>query len=199
MRRRPTQKLVTDVSPDATALVGIRLETVKNSVFADAITAELSGAGSLNLPDLTCLRRASQILIAAPPLMEVASGNFTAVAIRSELARKNWKEFTYRGVTLWKKTDPKTMGLALMDDRTVVVGPMDTLQDVIDRSQADTRVVSPLLERAARFSATGDLWVVASQLPDPLGSVFVPIETEAVNFDGELRLAAGIGLGCVLP
>ena len=61
----------------------------------------------------------------------------------------------------------------------MLVGARKTLQAAIDRSLMETgRTYSALLPRAARFSQTGDLWVVAVKLPDPLASLFVPLDAE---------------------
>jgi hypothetical protein len=85
--------------------------------------------------------------------------------------------------------------VAQIGEGLVLVGARETLQAAIDNSIAGTgRVYSPLLERAARFSATGDLWVVAERLPDPLAGLFVPIEAKATGFDGEVSMRGGLEL-----
>src|SRR5260370_18301873 len=68
----------TYASPEATALVGIHWETVRDSVFGAAIGAELSADGSLRFPDLACLREAQQVGVSSPPLLAIVRGNFPA-------------------------------------------------------------------------------------------------------------------------
>src|SRR5271170_3655303 len=84
-------------SPDATALVGIRWENLRQSPFADPVAAELS---SLGVPALPLLNEARQILISSPALA-IMTGVFPAARLRSEAASKGLKPASYRGYGLW--------------------------------------------------------------------------------------------------
>ena len=103
---------------------------------------------------------------------------------------KGFKPASYGGVELWiapakPRSGPPTLSVARMNDQLLLIGSRKTLEATIDRSQSDTgRFISPLLAQAARFSQTKDLWVVATQLPDPLASLFVPLDTSAKGFEG---------------
>jgi hypothetical protein len=186
-------------SPDATALVGIHWENLQESAFADPIGAELSSAGSLGFPDVACLRDARQILISSPPLLAIASGAFPAASVRSQAGSKGLKPAAYRGVDLWISRAKTEMSLARLNDQLLLVGSRKTLEDAIDRSLAETeRRNSPLLARAARFAQAWDLWVVASQLPDPLASLFVPLDADADWFEGGVSLRSGLEVSAVL-
>ena len=76
----------------------------------------------------------------------------------------------------------------------MLVGSRKTLQGAIDRSLSETgRQYSPLLPRAAHFSQTGDLWVVAAKLPDPLADLFVPLDAaDATDFLGQVSVRDGL-------
>ncbi len=188
----------TYASPDATALVGIQWENLRKSPLADTVGAELSSRGSLGFPDLDCLKQARQILLSAPALLVIETGTFPAAVLREQAAAARLRSIRYRGVQLWipsKADSPgvSQIGVAQMSEQLVLVGARKTLEAAIDNSLAETgRRYSPLLARAGRFSQTADLWVVSTQLPDPLASLFVPFEAEAQGFEGALRARDGL-------
>lgn len=183
-------------SPEATALVGIQWEYVRSSPFGEAVRAELSGSGSLGFPDLHCIQDARQILISSPALLAIAVGDFPAATLRREALAEGMKSASYRGIPLWIASGD-TLSLALMNEATLLVGDRKTLESAIDRGMSAGRNYSPLLPRAARFSHD-DLWVVSTQLPDPLASVFVPLDTDARGFDGGISLRDGLRLDATL-
>src|SRR5258708_16217536 len=91
----------TYASPEATALVGIHWETVRDSPFGEAIGGEFSADGSLRFPDLVCLREAQQVLLSSPALLAILSGNFPAAQLREQALRAGMKASIYRGGALW--------------------------------------------------------------------------------------------------
>jgi hypothetical protein len=181
--------------PDATALVGIQWENLRQSPFAEAIEAELSSAGSLGFPDLPLIVSAKQILISAPSVLAIAIGNFPVDVLRVQASAKGMKLGSYRSVNIWISPGKTTLSVAQISDQLILIGLLKTLQDAVDRSQAETdRRYSPLLARAARLAPGKDLWVVATQLPDPLASLFVPIDAESQGFDGGISVRDGLEL-----
>jgi len=180
-------------SPDATALVGVRWETVRNSPLAEALLEEIGPDGEFDLPDLSWLRRSKQLLLSSPPTLVVASGDFPAAELRAEAAAHGLKAASYKGVDLWISPARSTLSVAMISDRVLLLGLRRNLESAIDRSQAAVadRRYSTLLKRASRF-ANQDLWVVASQLPDPLASRFVPLDVDANNFEASVSLADGL-------
>ena len=185
-------------SPDATALVGIRWETLKGSVFAAPIEAEFST--SLAFPDLAILRDARQILISSPGTIAMFTGSFPIAALRAQAASKGLKLSSYKGTELWIAPG-KTLSLAVVNEALLLVGSRKTLEAAIDRTALETgtggRRYSPLLARGARWAGS-DLWVVASRLPDPLANLFVPLEAEARGFDGGVSVRDGVVLEATL-
>jgi hypothetical protein len=183
----------TYASPDATALVGIQWENLRKSPLGDTVGVELSSRGSLGFPDLDCLKQARQILLSAPSLLVIEAGTFPAAALREQAAGAGLRNTRYRGAPLWIPSKAESLGVAQMSEQLVLVGARKTLEAAIDNSLAETgRRYSPLLARAGRFSQTADLWVVSTQLPDPLASLFVPFEAEAQGFEGALRVRDGL-------
>jgi hypothetical protein len=184
----------TYASPDATALVGIQWENLRKSPLADAVAANLSSTGKLGFPDLDCLKQARQIVLSAPELLAIEVGAFPEAVLREQALGAGLRNIRYRNVPLWIPSPANSprldqMGVAQMSEQLVLVGARKTLEAAIDNSLAETgRRYSPLLTRAARFAQTADLWVVSTQLPDPLASLFVPIESEAQGFEGALRI-----------
>jgi len=163
----------------------------------------------LGMPNLECLNESKQLLLSSPAFLIVASGDFPAEQVRTEAAAQAMKPFTYRGVDLWISPGKSTLSVARINDHILLVALLRTLEATIDRNQSQLnpgqenqtqpnptpaeRRYSPLLRRAARFSGQ-DLWVVASQLPDPLASRFVPLQVEARGFEGAVSLGDGIRL-----
>jgi len=184
-------------SPDATALVGIRWDVLNRSIFAEPIESEFSG--TLAFPDLPILHEARQILISSPATLAIFNGNFPIETLHAQAAAKGLKPSGYRGVELWISPG-KTLSIAQMSDQLLMVGLRKTLEAAIDRNQAESgteRHYSPLLAHAAKF-AQKDLWVVAANLPDPLASLFVPLETEARGFEGGVSVRDGLQIDATL-
>ena len=182
--------------PGATALVGLQWENLSQTPFAGPVQAELTG--SLNFPDLPILTASHQILISSPSLLGIATGNFPAGLVRTQAAADSMKPAVYRGIDLWISPG-KTLSLARLNDQLVLIGLRKTLEEAIDRSQSETvRRYSPLLAPAARLAQGKDLWVIATQLPDPLAGIFVPIDAESANFEGGISFRDGMELHATL-
>ena len=182
-------------SPEATAMVGIQWENLRNSPFASAVEAELSSSGPLAFPDLECLRQAKQIVISAPELLAAEAGTFPAATVKEQAIKAGLHRVAYQNLTLWVPNAVKAMGVAQLSDQLVLVGTRKTLQEAIERSMTESgRQYSSLLPRAAHFSQTGDLWVVAVKLPDPLASLFVPIDAAGSLFLGQVSVRDGLSM-----
>lgn len=175
----------------STGIVGIAWQNLKSSPFADAVSEELSS--SVGLPALPAIADARQILIAAPPILAMITGSFDSVALRAQATKLAMKPSVYQGVSLWISSDPSVLSIALLNDQLLLAGSRNALQAAIDRSQAERRHYCPLLARAARY-AEADLWVVADKLPDPLASIFVPIDVPADSggFEGYATVHNGL-------
>ena len=183
------------VPPDATALVGIQWEQVRNSIFADAIGVELSSGGSLRFPDLPGLKEARQILISYPELLAIATGSFPAAATREQAARLGLRPAVFHGVDLWIAPDG-SLSIARVSDTVLLVGQRKTLEGAIADSLSDSiRQYSPLLARGARLSQDWDLWIATSRMPDPLANVFVPLQIAADAFEGGVSVRDSLQLG----
>ncbi|HTS78677.1 MAG TPA: hypothetical protein VMG40_20870 [Bryobacteraceae bacterium] len=177
---------------DATAIVGIEWQSLKDTPFGAPVADELGT--SIGVPELPCLTDAAEILIASPPMLALLSGKFDAATLRTQAIKLGMRPANYHGVDLWIATSGKsTLSIAELSDRLVLAGDRSTLMAAIDRSLGEHRRYSPLLERAARYQEA-DLFVVADKLPDPLASIFVPIDGTTRGFDGYVSLATGLSL-----
>lgn len=180
-------------SPESTALVGIHWDNVRNSPFAAAIEVELSSIGPFAFPDLACLRKAREIVISSPDLLAAEAGSFPSATVREQAQHAGLHPTAYRKIPLWIPEQANGMGVAQISEQLLLVGTRKALVDAIDRSMVETgRQYSALLPRAARFSQTGDLWVVALRLPDPLASQFVPLDAQAWSFQGQVSVRDGL-------
>jgi hypothetical protein len=180
-------------SPEATGLVGIQWNNLRHSPFGAAVEAEFSPGGALDFPDLDCLRQAREIVISSPALLAAEAGSFPAATLKDQAQQHGLRRLLYRNVSLWLPDAADKLGVAQISEQLVLVGDRKTLQAAIDRSLMETgRMYSPLLPRAARFSQTGDLWVVALKLPDPLADLFVPLDADASNFLGQVSVRDGL-------
>ena len=181
------------VAPDASAIVGIEWQHLRESFLADAVGSELSSHGQLGFPDLDCLQDAREILLAGPDLLGIASGTFPASAVAAQAAGSGMKPVDYDGVRMWIAPGKDRRSLAQIGETVLLIGWRETLEAAIDRSLMTTgRQLSPLLPRGARLAANFDLWITATALPDPLVSVFVPVELESGDFDGGLTARNGL-------
>src|SRR5204862_1068144 len=119
---------------------------------------------------------------------------------REQATRASMKAVAYHGVPLWIHPSKDTLSVALISEGLLLVASQRSLEAAIDRTDGagGNRRYSPLLSRAARFSQNADLWVISTRLPDPLASLFVPIEAEAKSFEGSLSLRDGLHVEAVL-
>ena len=182
-------------SPEATALVGIQWDNLRHSPLAAAIEAEISPSGALGFPDLDCLRHAREIVISSPALLAAEEGSFPASTVDNQAQRLGLHRLVYRGVTLWLPQQADRLGVAQISEQLILLGAQKTLEAAVDGGLSEAgRRYSPLLSRAARFSQTGDLWVVAAKLPDPLASRFVPLDADASEFSGQVSVREGLAV-----
>jgi hypothetical protein len=185
----------TYLAPDATALVGIEWQHLQESFLADAVTSELSSSGRLGFPDLPCLWNSREILLAGPDLLAVATGSYPAATVAAQAASLAMQPIDYDGVRLWIARGKDRRSLAQVNDTLLLIGYKETLEAAIDRSLLTTgRQMSPLLTRGARLAANFDMWISTTALPDPLVSVFIPVELETADFDGGLTARNGLVL-----
>jgi len=183
------------VAPDSTALVGIEWQHLRDSFLADAVTSELSSSGRLGFPDLPCLWNSREILLAGPDLLGVATGSYPAATVAAQAASLGMQPVDYDGVRLWIARGKDRRSLAQVSDNLLLIGWKETLEAAIDRSLLTTgRQMSPLLARGARLASNFDMWISATALPDPLVSVFVPVELDTADFDGGLNARNGLVL-----
>lgn len=185
----------TYVAPNATALVGIEWQHLQESFLADAVTSELSSGGRLGFPDLPCLWDSREILLEGPDLLAVATGLYPPATVAAQATSLAMQPIDYDGVRLWIARGKDRRSLAQVNDTLLLIGYKETLEAAIDRSLLTTgRQMSPLLARGARLATNFDMWISATALPDPLVSVFIPVEFETADFDGGLTARNGLML-----
>lgn len=185
----------TYVAPESTALVGMEWQHLRDSFLADAVQSELSSAGRLGFPDLPCLWNSREILLAGPDLLGVATGAFPAATVASQATELGMQPIDYDGVRLWIAKGKDRRSVAQVNDNLLLIGWKETLEAAIDRSLLTSgRQMSPLLARAARLASNFDMWITASALPDPLVTVFVPVDLETADFDAGLSARNGLVL-----
>ncbi|MDP8989082.1 MAG: hypothetical protein M3N41_03250, partial [Acidobacteriota bacterium] len=142
-----------------------------------------------------CLWNSREILLAGPDLLAVATGSFPAATVAAQASSLGMQPIDYDGVRLWIAPGKDRRSLAQVNENLLLVGYKETLKDAIDRSLLTTgRQMSPLLARGARVAASFDMWTSATALPDPLVSVFIPVELETADFDGGLAARNGLAL-----
>jgi hypothetical protein len=178
--------------PTSTSIVGIQWKTMRSTLFAPAIAAEMAPGGSLGFPNLDVLRNADQVLIGGPEMLAVEYGTFPVAKLRAQATEQGMRRTTYKSVEIWVSPEADVHSVAYLNDKLVLVGTVDAIQESIARvADPKGRSYSPLMARAARYSKE-DLWVVCSSLPDPLASLFVPFEIEATGFEGSVSAWNGL-------
>jgi hypothetical protein len=180
--------------PEASSIVGIQWKTVQTTIFAPAVAAELAPGGSFRFPDMEMLRTPEQLLVASPSMMAIEYGTFPLAKLRTEAAEKGLKKVSNKGGELWISSDPAVNSVAYISEKLLLVGSQKSLEDAMNRiANTKERTYSPLLSRGARYSKE-DIWVVSSRLPDPLASLFLPLDIEATAFEGSLSVWDGLHL-----
>ncbi len=168
---------------DATSVVGIRWQSAQSTLFAPAIVEELR-----RLPDFDLWKNSANILIAGPSMLAILSGSFAPEDLRRAAAARGLRQHDFEMVELWVPVRPNEPGVAIISDKLLLIGCLQDLREALK-----SRKLSPLLSRAAQYSEV-DLWVIASRLPDPLASRFVPLEIEATAFEGSVSAWDGLHL-----
>lgn len=184
-------------SPDATAVVGIEWNNLRDAPFAPVIQAQISPTGPLGFPDLDCLRQAREIVVSSPALLAVETGSFPTAMVQDQAQRRGLRRSVYRGMTLWLPPQADKPGVAQIDERLVLVGARKTLESAVDHGLEEAggelgHRDSPLLTRAEFIAQTGDLWVAAVKLPDPLAGRFMPLDIRGSEFLGQVSLRDGL-------
>jgi hypothetical protein len=184
----------TYATPRATALVGIQWDSIRHSPAAPLVKERLAGLGLTELP---CLEDAQQFLISAPELLAMVYEACAGPALEREASVKGWRQTSYKGAELWVAPGAGTLSVARVSEQLLMLGAVATLREGIDRMLDRERAYSKLLARAALY-ARQHLWVVASRLPDPLATPFLPIETRAFSFEGSVSFWEGMHLVATL-
>lgn len=180
------------VPPEASAVVGIQWKQLRTTMFAGPIGAELAPGGMLGFPDLEILQTAEQILIGSPRLLAIEYGTFSHDKLRDQATKKSFTRRMLKSAELWVSPEADSLSIAYVSEKILLVGSAATLESEIARvADPKSRSYSPLLARGARYIKE-DLWVVASKLPDPLASTFVPFDWEATAFEGSVSVWEGL-------
>ncbi len=188
-------------SPDSTAVVGIEWSNLRHAPFAAPlaamIEAEIFPAGALGFPDLDLLRQAREIVISSPAMLAVETGSFPTATVQDQAQRRGLRRSVYRGTALWLPAQADNLGVAQIDEQLVLVGARKTLESAVDRGLAESgheidHKDSPLLTRAKFVAQSGDLWVAAAKLPDPLAGRFLPLDARGSDFLGQVSLRQGL-------
>jgi hypothetical protein len=161
-------------------------------MFAGPVGAELTAGGALGFPDLELLQTAEQIVIGSPRLLAIEYGTFSHDKLRDQATKQNFTRHMLKNAELWINPLPGALSVAYVSEKLLLVGGASTLESEITRvADPKSRSYSPLLARGARYIKE-DLWIVASQLPDPLASTFVPFNWEATAFEGAVSAWDGL-------
>jgi hypothetical protein len=182
------------VPPESASIVGIQWKELQLSMFGPAVAADLRPGGKFGFPDMELLRTPEQILISSPTILAIEYGTFPIAKLRAQAEASGLKRVAAKPAELYVSDDPAVYSLAYVSEKLLLVGSRKTLEDTVNRiASTKERAYSPLLARAARYSKE-DLWVVASRLPDPLASRFLPLDIEATAFEGSISAWDGLHL-----
>lgn len=183
------------IPSDATAVVGIQWKTVRSTLLAPAILAELGPGGGVDLAQLSLdasfLEAADELLIASPSMLLVAHGIFTSPALRDHATANGFRRANGTP-EFWISASGQT-ALAFVNGELLLAGPRAAVQQALLWKTPSSLQPSHLITRGARY-AQEDLWIVASRLPDPLASLFIPLDLQATAFEGSVSAWDGLHL-----
>lgn len=187
-------------SPDASSLVGIRWQAARNSLFAEALAAQLGAAEGLGLPDFGLLDTTQQIFLSGPYPLAVLTGKYSLAKLKAEGHRRGFIDGSYRGVPILVSTRRGVWSVALLNEWVILAGDRKVLHAALDRANYESGAATPpsgehpLFARAAALHHKYDFWILAKEYPDELAGEFVPLEDFGAisSIDGGVSFRNGV-------
>jgi hypothetical protein len=182
--------------PDAKALIGIDIRSLRKSSVAQAFGGDLkqTGFGMFHFPGVELLDDVDQVLVSSPgakegkkenpPFLLIATGHFAPEHLRPLLQGEHQ---TYHDTEIYTFSD--NMDLALLDENTIILGDVPSLKGALDRRGA--KDPSTLVTRGAAMSSSYDAWLIATISP----SAFQPAEVGLAKLFQDIGgIDAGVSL-----
>jgi hypothetical protein len=193
--------------PDATALIGLDLRTIRASEAGKQLGAQMQKAsfGMLNFPGMEILSDIDQVFLSSPgaktvspkaasvkpagpaskikenpPFLIVLTGHFTAEHV-GVLLRGVHRD--YHGINIYPPSPAGNASMALLDTSTLLIGDAASLEGAIERSKPGLHTRNPLAERASELAAANDFWIIATAPP----SAFQPANVDLGKFASDIR------------
>jgi hypothetical protein len=184
--------------PDAKALIGIDLRSLRESRTAQSLDGDIqqAGIGMVKVPGMDLLKEIDRIFISSPggktanpkedtPFLIVVTGHFAPDHVRELL---HGPHRTYATVDIYGSPEAANMSMARLDEGTLILGDEASLHGAIDRRNQARSTPDALLVRASTMAAHHDFWLIATMPP----SAFQPANMNLGRFATEIQ---GIDLG----
>lgn len=183
--------------PDAKALIGLDIRSLRESSVAQVFGPDIkqTGSGMFHFPGMEILDEVDQIVVSSPgpeeggkkenpPFLLIATGHFAPEHVGPLL---HGEHQTYNDVKIYPMGD--NMGLAMLDAQTIVLGDVPSIKGAIDRRGAKNP--STLVSRGAAMSSSYNAWLIATISP----AAFQPGAMSLAQFLQDIRgIDAGISL-----
>ena len=163
------------VMPDAQAVSGVQVDSVRSSPFGQYVISQIQIDPGLNqIMTATGFdpRRDLRELVAAHSTPQsglvIGRGTFQPTLISNAAVQGGAVSTNYRGfVILTGKGTNQTGAAAFLDNTTttVLLGDIASVKAAIDRHIAGTAFSGPLAQTAMQVSANNDIWFAANQSP----------------------------------
>jgi hypothetical protein len=182
--------------PDAKALIGVDVRSLRDSSIAQSWTKEIekasTGVSVFQFPGMDLLKDIDQVFISSPggktanpkenpPFLIVLTGHFDPSHLGFFLKGEHR---VYKTVNIYGTAKkPNGMNFIQLDEQTLVLGDEASLHGAIDRRGQTAPVPEALLARASAMAAVHDFWLIATVSP----SAFQPANMKLGGLLSEIR------------
>jgi len=180
--------------PNAAALIGVDVRGIRDSAIGQSFAQQFKATGgalpllpgAAMLPVKDFLNDIDRVIISSPgapapgkgaakgntpakkqnpPFLAIVTGHFSAEHLKPFL---KGKPETHSTVDIYRPNPQSTTGIAMLDERTLLMGDMTSILGAIDRSEAVKPVRPPLLARASSLASTHEFWMLLTVPPSAL-------------------------------
>ncbi len=191
--------------PDAKALIGVDLRSLRESQAGKSFGGEIdkAGAGMFHVPGMELLNEIDQVFISSPgqkmadtkgnpPFLIVLTGHFASEQVKQLFGRPYRAYSTF---DLYGSAEAGKLSVAMLDNMTLVLGDEPSVRGAIDRSGQRPAAAGELLQRASAMAKDHDFWVIATVPPSafqPANTNLGPLASDILGLDAGLSLREGL-------
>jgi hypothetical protein len=197
--------------PEAKALVGVEWSRIAESPLGRQLRQKISESGG-PVEGLDLLDGVERVFVSSPgrqgraegeqpPAVLAIQGRFDLDRVRAAVAEKLSGSSRHRSIEILEgvKEGEDTTALALVDDRTLLAGDVESVRAAIDNYTGGSapQGSSPLYARAAELAAANDIWVIGYASPEDFagpGLEQAPFLNDIDSLEAGVTLSDGLAV-----